>query len=105
MAIVRQEYATQYSLTADDDTVLDIAMCYNGSWLTHGHKSLIRIGSVIDVLTRLVLDVPVLSLHCQLCSTTGAWIKGKDRQRYDCWGGMKMWGLESAPSTLKALQE
>ncbi|GFN74083.1 translationally-controlled tumor protein homolog [Plakobranchus ocellatus] len=48
---------------ADPDTLLDIAVSYEESWLTRGHTSLIWVGCVIDVLTDLALDAHVMCSH------------------------------------------
>ncbi|XP_059158376.1 uncharacterized protein LOC131942490 [Physella acuta] len=50
----------------------------------HGHKSLIGLGSVIEVQTGLVLDVHVTSLHCQTCATTGEKMK-VNKAEYEVW--------------------
>ncbi|XP_005091180.1 uncharacterized protein LOC101848798 [Aplysia californica] len=80
---VRQAYLSMGCVA--EDGVLDIAVSFDGSWLTRGHKSLIGIGCVIDVLTGLVLDSHVLSLHCQTCATTGQWKKTNTPLAYDAW--------------------
>ncbi|GFO27428.1 hypothetical protein PoB_005393300 [Plakobranchus ocellatus] len=83
--LVRQEHIRQYHLTVEENSLLDIAVSYDGSWLTRGHKSLIGIGSVIDVLTGLIIDGYVLSLYCHICARSEAWIKRETPQRYDRW--------------------
>ncbi|GFO14624.1 hypothetical protein PoB_004112900 [Plakobranchus ocellatus] len=83
--LVRQEHIRQYHLAVEENSLLDIAVSYDGSWLTRGHKSLIGIGCVIDVLTGLIIDGHVLSLYCHIWARTGAWIKRETPQRYDRW--------------------
>lgn len=78
--IVRQTY----NKDPKDKEPLDIAVSFDGSWLTRGHKSLIGVGSVIEVQTGLVLDVHVTSLHCQTCATTGERMKG-NAPEYEAW--------------------
>ncbi|GFO07494.1 hypothetical protein PoB_003399900 [Plakobranchus ocellatus] len=48
--IIRQAY-TKEGEVPDEDGCFEIAVSYDGSWLTRGYKSLIDIGSVVDVLT------------------------------------------------------
>ncbi|GFO40999.1 hypothetical protein PoB_006750400 [Plakobranchus ocellatus] len=71
VAKVRQQHARDRGIDIDEDTILDIAVSYDGTWLTRGHQSHIGIGCVIDVLTGLVIDCLVLSDFCQVCATTG----------------------------------
>ena len=46
---------------------------------------MIDIGAVIDILTGLVIGTHVLSLHCQICATTGAKIKKEKPNIYEQW--------------------
>ncbi|GFO11869.1 hypothetical protein PoB_003837400 [Plakobranchus ocellatus] len=84
-SIVRQEHIRYYHLQADEDAILDISVSFDGSWLTRGHKSLIGIGCVIDVLTGLIIDGHVLSLHCHVCAQMGDWIKRETPHCYEQW--------------------
>ncbi|GFN94321.1 hypothetical protein PoB_002082700 [Plakobranchus ocellatus] len=84
-SIVRQEHVLYYHLQAEEDAILNISVSFDGSWLTRGHKSLIGIGCVIDVLTGLIIDGHVLSLHCHVCAQTGASIKRETPHRYEQW--------------------
>ena len=59
----------------DVNTPLDIAVSFDGTWLTRGHSSLIGVGCVVEVITGLTLDFHVVSLHCQVCATTGESMK------------------------------
>ncbi|GFO15278.1 hypothetical protein PoB_004178300, partial [Plakobranchus ocellatus] len=81
----RQELIRQYHLAVEKKSLLDIAVSYDGSWLTRGHKFLAGIGCVMDVLTGLIIDEYVLFLCCHICARTGAWIKRETPQRYDRW--------------------
>ena len=54
-SIVRKEHIRQYHLDVSDNDIMDISVRFDGSWLTRGHKSLIGMGCVIDVLTGLVI--------------------------------------------------
>ena len=50
--------------TLGDDDIVDQSVSFDGSWMTRGHKSLYRIGCVVDVMTGLVIDLAVLALYC-----------------------------------------
>ena len=43
----------------------DIAVSFDGSWMTRGHKSHIGVGFVIDCETGFILDYQVLSNICR----------------------------------------
>ena len=47
--------------------LLDITVSFDGSWLTRGHHSNIGAGFVIHFDTGIVLDMEILSKHCQQC--------------------------------------
>ena len=53
-ACVRHAYS-ELSGDAPED-VRDISVSYDASWMTRGHRSLYGIGSVIDLITCLVID-------------------------------------------------
>ena len=80
---VRREHIRQYALDIGKDDIIDISVSFDGSWLTRGHKSLIGIGCVIDVLTGLILDGHVCSLHCHICAQSGAFVKRETPHRYE----------------------
>ena len=84
-SIVRKEHIRQYHLDVSDNDIIDISVSFDGSWLTRGHKSLIGIGCVIDVLTGLVIDGYVCSLYCHICARTGEFIKRETPHRYTRW--------------------
>ena len=68
--IVHQVYADRAGITLTDDTVLDISVSYDGSWLTRSHSSHIGVGCVIDIWTGLCIDTHVMSKYCQMCEST-----------------------------------
>ncbi|GFS19164.1 hypothetical protein ElyMa_005025100 [Elysia marginata] len=74
-----------YSLDVTEEDVIDISVSYDGSWLTQGHKSLIEIGCVIDVVTGLVIDGHVCSLHCHTCAQSGEFVRRETPHRYERW--------------------
>ena len=49
---------------AGEDDIIDIAVSFDGTWLTRGFCSLYGIGAVIEVQSGLVIDFVVLSLYC-----------------------------------------
>ena len=64
---IRRAYRDLEPSISEGD-VIDLTVSYDGSWMTRGHTSLYGIGCVVDVVTGLVIDLAVLSLHCQRCS-------------------------------------
>ncbi|KAK3742326.1 hypothetical protein RRG08_028238 [Elysia crispata] len=85
VTFVRREHIRQYALDVGEEDIIDISVSFDGSWLTRGHKSLIGIGCVIDVLTGLILDGHVCSLHCHICAQSGAFVKRETPHRYERW--------------------
>lgn len=47
--------------------ITNIAVTFDGTWLTRGHTSQIGIGCVIDMLTGYVVDFQVMSKYCKEC--------------------------------------
>lgn len=45
----------------------NVAVSYDGSWMTRGHSSHIGVGAVVELFTGLVLDYVVLSNFCAGC--------------------------------------
>ena len=64
---VRRVYSDIDSSIEADDTI-DLTVIYDGSWMTHGHKSQYGIGCVIEVMTGRVIDLQVMLLYCQRCA-------------------------------------
>ena len=54
-----------------EDTVIDIAVSFDGTWQTRGHSSKVGVTCVIDLLTGICVDFHVMSKYCQKCETTG----------------------------------
>ena len=82
--IVRHEHLKLDFIEQDHGDILNIAVSYDGSWLTRGHTSLIGVGSVIDVLTGLVLDTHVMSTFCHVCGSKQRW-KEEDPRAHRIW--------------------
>jgi len=51
----------------DDQSILDIAMSYDGAWQRRGFSSHNGVGVVIDLLTGLPIEFEVLSNYCSKC--------------------------------------
>ena len=51
----------------DDQRVANVAVTVDGTWQKRGHTSKIGVVFVISVLTGLILDYQVKSLHCSEC--------------------------------------
>lgn len=47
----------------------NIAVSYDGSWMTRGHSSHVGVGTVIELFSGLVLDYVVLSNYCAGCES------------------------------------
>ncbi|GFS10199.1 hypothetical protein ElyMa_004802300 [Elysia marginata] len=82
---VRREHIHQYHLYVNNNDIIDISVSFYSSWLKKSHKSLIRIGCVIDVLTGLIIDGHVCSLHCRTCAKSGEFVRRETPQRYRRW--------------------
>ncbi|GFR87173.1 hypothetical protein ElyMa_006069600 [Elysia marginata] len=68
-----------------EDGILNVALSFDGSWAKRGHTSKIGFASVIEVMTRLVIDFHVMSLFCQICATTGEPLRIKNAKEYEAW--------------------
>ncbi|GFS14260.1 hypothetical protein ElyMa_003158600 [Elysia marginata] len=74
-SMVCKELIRLYSLDVTEEDVTDISGSYDGSWPTQGHKPQIGIGCMIDVVTGLVIDGHVCSLHCHTCAQSGEFVR------------------------------
>ena len=75
---------TETSSDVQHTKLLDIAVSFDGSWLTRGHKSKYGLACVIDVNTGYVLDFYVMSKHCQTCIITKNEL-GEDSPDFALW--------------------
>ncbi|GFW73766.1 uncharacterized protein TNCV_1542201 [Trichonephila clavipes] len=66
------------------NTVTDIAVSFNGTWLTRGHTSQIGVGCVVDTLTVYVIDYEIMSKNCPTCISAKNEL-GKITAEYDVW--------------------
>ena len=80
---VRQTYLDR-DASITDDSILDLTVTFDGSWMKRGHNSLYGIGCVVDVETGLVLDLTVLSLYCQRCAIARSQCQG-NRAKFAKW--------------------
>lgn len=82
--IVRSEHKKLNPFEEDNGSPLDIAVSYDGTWLTRGHTSKVGIGCVVEVLTGLVLDAHVMSTYCHICDAKSS-LKEKDPKAFAEW--------------------
>lgn len=50
-----------FDVASDADGCLEVAVSYDGTWMTRGHRSHVGVGYVIDIVRGFVLDVKVIS--------------------------------------------
>lgn len=65
-----REYCRKESNELTKDSVIDLAVSFDGSWHKRGFTSNYGVGSVIHIDTGLVLDYCVLSKFCRNCAMT-----------------------------------
>ena len=63
VTVIRQTRSALDTLTEEDD-IIDLAVSFDGSWMTRGHKSLYGIGCMVDIITGLVIYFVALSMYC-----------------------------------------
>ncbi|GFS57798.1 uncharacterized protein TNCV_2909031 [Trichonephila clavipes] len=66
------------------NTVTDIAVSFDGTWLTRGHTSQIGIGCVVDTLTGYVIGYEIMSKYCPTCISAKNEL-GETTAEYDVW--------------------
>ncbi|GFV36884.1 uncharacterized protein TNCV_2653451 [Trichonephila clavipes] len=66
------------------NTVTDIAVSLDGTWLIRGHTSQIGIGCVVDTLTGYVIDYEIMSKYCPTCISAKNEL-GETTAEYDVW--------------------
>ncbi|XP_077531040.1 uncharacterized protein LOC144143104 [Haemaphysalis longicornis] len=59
----------------------NIAICFDGTWMTRGHQSHIGVGTVIELFSGYVLDFTVLSNYCAGCKNAPP----EDDPDYSAW--------------------
>ena len=67
-----------------NDTVLDVAGSYDGTWQKRGFTSLYGVGIIIDLLTGLVLDFEICSKYCAQCEVAKKRF-GNDNEAFSSW--------------------
>lgn len=63
-------YCLKENSDLTDDSVIDLAVSFDGSWHKRGFTSNYGVGSVIHIETGLVIDYCVLSKFCRNCAMT-----------------------------------
>ena len=66
------------------DSILNIAVSYDGTWAKRGFTSNYGVGCVIDIFTGLVIDYEVLSKYCHTCTITEKQL-GKESPEFYIW--------------------
>ena len=82
--VVRKLYRDRYP-SLEEDSVIDLTVSFDGSWLTRGHSSMYGVGCVIEVTTGLVLDLVVQSLYCHSCACASARYNGEHTPEFKKW--------------------
>lgn len=82
--LVHCEIKKSYTPSLQVPDVYDIAVSFDGTWLTRGHSSLIGVGCVIDILTGYVIDYEVMSKICSFCRRTKDEL-GEDSAEFHVW--------------------
>ena len=65
--VVRNTYLDMDDTLAPD-SIIDVAISFDGTWMKRGHKSMYGVACVIELQTGLVVDYHVMSKYCLLCS-------------------------------------
>ena len=68
MEVVRSTYINQGLSTATEDGIIDLAVSFDGTWMTRGHSSKYGLGCVAEIETDLVLDYVIMSLYFHSCA-------------------------------------
>ena len=82
--IVRKVYK-DHDPSIDESGVIDIAVSYDSTWMTRGHKSMHGIGRIVEVVTGLVIDFTILSLYCQSCSAAATRYGSRETKDFQDW--------------------
>ncbi|GFU68836.1 uncharacterized protein TNCV_1548201 [Trichonephila clavipes] len=64
------------------NTITDIAVSFDGTWLTREHT--FQIGCVVDTLTGYVIDYEIMSKYCPTCISAKNEL-GETTAEYDVW--------------------
>jgi hypothetical protein len=82
---VREAHKELSHPNLNDTDVLDIAVSYDGTWMTRGHSSLIGVACAIDLVTGICVDYHVMSKHCHKCATTGKKLQEIGPNAHEAW--------------------
>ncbi|KYN05934.1 hypothetical protein ALC62_03128, partial [Cyphomyrmex costatus] len=69
---------------SEQEEVQNIAVSFDGSWPTRGHKSRHGIGCVIDVETGFAIDFDIMSKYCEMCTKVAAEL-GENSPEFEIW--------------------
>ena len=69
----------------DPTQVLDVCVCYDGSWQKRGFKSKNGFGAVVELQTGLVLDYAVVSKYCHACKLKAKKCGGMETAAFQLW--------------------
>ena len=72
VVVVRNTYIEWGLSTPIEDGLIDLAVSFDGSWMTRGYNSKYGLGCVIKIETGLVLDFVIMSLYCHSCAGAAA---------------------------------
>ncbi|GBM89998.1 hypothetical protein AVEN_43447-1 [Araneus ventricosus] len=79
---IRSEVKKAYN--EEKDGITNIAVTFDGTWLTRRHTSQIGIGCVIDMRTGYVIDYQVMSKYCKECELAKGELN-KISAEYEIW--------------------
>lgn len=65
-----REFYKEQGQPVTENSVIDLAVSYDGSWHKRGFTSNYGVGTIIHIETGLVLDFCVLSKFCRNCALT-----------------------------------
>lgn len=79
-----REYCRRENNELTEESVIDLAVSFDGSWHKRGFTSNYGVGSVIHIDTGLVIDYCVLSKFCRNCAITENAL-GEDSPEFNMW--------------------
>ena len=83
--VVRSTYIDRGLSTPTEDGIIDLAVSFDGTWMTRGHSSKYGLGCVVEIETGLVLDFVIMSLYCHSCAGAVVRCGGAETEEYKTW--------------------
>ena len=83
--VVRSTYSERELSTPTEERIIDLAVSFDGTWMTRGHKSKYGLGCIVEIETGLVLDFVIMSLYCLSCAGAVARYGGAGTEEYKTW--------------------